>query len=120
MTIAIAAELPTNPLQLPCARCSRTQAAHTGRPPDCGAFLRPVLPVGHAYVEDLRPGDRFRFLSSVGPASVRVAHDRPGVLDVSMGLLQLRSGTPSSPESVHLVQQHAVVLVPPAWTPDRL
>lgn len=111
------ADLPTNTLQLPCARCSRPQAAHSGRPPDCDGFVRPRLPSGHAYVEDLRTGDRFRFRSGLGPAPARVAHERPQDVDESMGLLQLRSGTSLSPEDVHLVQRHTVVLVPPAWTP---
>ena len=112
-----ATDLPTNTLQLPCARCYRTQAAHTGRPPDCDAFVRPRLPSGHAYVEDLRPEDRFRFLSALGLATVRVALDRTHELDESMGLLQLRSSTALSTEDVHLVQRHTVVLVPPAWVP---
>ena len=116
----LAADLPIHSLQLPCARCGRTQAAHGGMPPDCEGFLRPLLPSGHAYVDELSEGDWFRFLSRNGQPTARVARHRPFDLDEETGLLQIRSAIPGMADVVHLVHRNTIVVVPPRTPPAEV
>ena len=102
-------DLPVRALQLPCARCGRTSAAHGGRAPDCEGFVRPGLPVGYAYVDELRLGDAFRFTSRGSDADVRVAAHEPFVLDQEMGLVQVQSSIVGAADVVHLVQANTIV-----------
>lgn len=104
-------ELPVGALQLPCAVCGRTAAAHGGRAPDCGGFVQPALPQGYAYVDALREGDRFRFVSRGSNECVRVAAQEPSELDREMGLLQVRSSAGGSADVVHLVHVNTIVLL---------
>ena len=115
-----ASDLPIHSLQLPCARCGRTQAAHGGIPPDCEGFVRPVLPAGHAYVDELAEGDWFRFLSRSGQPAARVARHQPLDLDEETGLLQIRSAVPGTADVVHLVQRNTIVVVPPTTPPTQV
>lgn len=103
-------DLRVRPLQLPCAGCGRTFSAHGGRPPDCKAFLRPGLPLGYVYVDQLRLGDAFRFISRGSDADVRVAAHQPFALDEDTGLMQVRSSMRgAAADVVHLVQANTVV-----------
>ena len=102
-------DLHVSALQLSCARCGRTAAAHSGRPPDCEGFLRPGLPLGYVYVDQLRPGDGFRFISRGSDADVRLAAHRPFPLDEETGLVQVQSSLPGAAEVVHLVQANTIV-----------
>ena len=102
-------DLPVRPLQLPCAGCGRTFAAHGGRPPDCKGFLRPGLPLGYVYVDQLRLGDAFRFISRGSDADVRVAAHQPFALDEETGLMQVQSSRRGAADVVHLVQANTVV-----------
>ena len=115
-----ASDLPIHSLQLPCARCGRTQAAHGGMPPDCEGFVRPLLPSGHAYVDELAEGDWFRFLSRNGQPTARVARHQPLDLDEETGLLQIRSAIPGTADVVHLVQRNTIVVVPPKTPPAQV
>jgi hypothetical protein len=58
-----------------------------GHPPDCDGFVRPGLPLGYAYVDQLRLGDAFRFTSRGSDADVRVAAHEPFALDEEAGHL---------------------------------
>jgi hypothetical protein len=102
-------DLPVRALQLPCARCGRTSAAHGGHPPDCDGFVRPGLPLGYVYVDQLNLGDAFRFTSRGSDADVRVAAHEPFALDEETGLVQVQSSIPGTEEVVHLVQANTIV-----------
>ena len=102
-------DLPVRALQLPCAHCGRTAAAHGGRPPDCEGFQRPGLPLGYVYVDQLRVGDAFRFVSRGSDAAVRVAAHQPFALDEETGLLQVQSSMRGMADVVHLVQANTIV-----------
>jgi hypothetical protein len=102
-------DLPVRALQLRCARCGRTSAAHGGHAPDCAEFVRPGLPLGYVYVDQLRRGDAFRFVSRGSDADVRVAAHQPFALDEVTGLVQVQSRMPGSDDVVHLVQANTIV-----------
>lgn len=102
-------DLPVRALHVPCARCGRTSAAHGGRPPDCEGFLRPGLPLGYVYVDQLRRGDAFRFVSRGSAADVRVAAHQPFALDEETGLVQVQSSARGAADVVHLVQANTIV-----------
>lgn len=102
-------DLPVRALQLPCARCGRTSAAHGGRAPDCEGFVRPGLPLGYVYVDQLRLGDAFRFTSRGSDADVRVAAHEPFALDEETGLVQVQSSIRGAADVVHLVQANTIV-----------
>jgi hypothetical protein len=102
-------DLPVRALQLPCARCGRTSAAHGGRAPDCEGFRRPGLPPGYVYVDQLQLGDAFRFTSRGSDADVRVAAHEPFALDEETGLVQVQSSVHGEAGVVHLVQANTIV-----------
>jgi hypothetical protein len=102
-------DLPVSALQLSCARCGRTAAAHSGRPPDCEGFLRPGLPLGYVYIDQLRRGDGFRFTSRGSDADVRLATHQPFPLDEETGLVQVQSSLSGAVDVVHLVQANTIV-----------
>ena len=102
-------DLPVRALQLPCARCGRTSAAHGGHPPDCDGFVRPGLPVGYVYVDQLSLGDAFRFTSRGSDADVRVAAHEPFAVDEETGLVQVQSSIRGTEDVLHLVQANTIV-----------
>ena len=84
-------DLRVRPLQLPCAGCGRTFCCPRRTPAGLQGFLRPGLPLGYVYVDQLRLGDAFRFISRGSDADVRVAAHQPFALDEETGLMQVQS-----------------------------
>ncbi|MGI8459585.1 MAG: hypothetical protein ACR2LI_15925 [Propionibacteriaceae bacterium] len=65
-------DMPAHPSQLPCGRCGEIWGEHSTSSAEGHGFVRPGLPRGYAFVDDLRASHRFAFLTgrSEGPARV--------------------------------------------------
>lgn len=60
----------SHPSTLPCGRCGIAQGHHRATT-DCPAFVRPALPEGYAYADQLVVDQRFRFLPVTETECVR-------------------------------------------------
>ena len=103
-------DLPIPPARLPCAVCGEPRSAH-GPWSACPLFVRPALPRGHAYVDDLEVGSAFRFLDAGRATCRHVLSQRGPTGRFGPGLIQVEASGQTCGAAAYLLHEATVVHV---------
>ena len=105
----VAGDVVAHGYKLACSTCGRQLHDHSGSPPDCEGFVRPVLSAGLTYADALPLGAAFRFLSRGRDARVHVLRREPVLLDETNGLLELQTSRAGANAATYLVEATSIV-----------
>ena len=105
----VVGEVVAQGYKLACSACGRQLHDHSGLPPDCEGFVRPVLSAGFTYADALPLGAAFRFLSRGRDGRVHVLRREPVLLDDTNGLLELQTSRAGANAATYLVEATSIV-----------
>ena len=103
-------DLPILPQLLPCATCGEPRSAH-GPWSTCPLFVRPVLPMGHAYVDDLEVGSAFHFLDAGRATCRHVLTQRGPTGRFAPGLIHFDAAARRCGAAAHILHEATIVRI---------
>ena len=105
----VVSEVVAQGYKLACSACGRQLHDHSGSPPDCDGFVRPLLGAGFAYADALPLGAAFRFLSPGRDGRVHILRREPVLFDYTSGLLELQTTRAGASAATYLVEATSIL-----------